>query len=80
MTTDHVTDITFELRAGEVLGLGGLMGAGRSEIAKGLFGFHRRRAGRVVLDGQELPPATPARLLRQGWASRPKIASRKRCS
>ena len=66
MSTEHVTDISFDLRAGEVLGIGGLIGAGRSELAKGIFGFHRRTAGRVVLGGQELPPGDTAAAIAAG--------------
>jgi L-arabinose transport system ATP-binding protein len=71
MTTDHVTDISFELRAGEVLGIGGLMGAGRSEIAKGLFGFHRRRTGRVTLNGRELPSGDTGAAIEAGLGFAP---------
>ena len=71
MTTDHVSDITLNLRAGEVLGIGGLMGAGRSELAKGLFGFHRRTAGRVVLAGAALPPGDTAAAIQAGMGLAP---------
>lgn len=66
MTTEHVTDISLELRAGEVLGIGGLIGAGRSELAKGIFGFHRRRAGRVTIDGIDLPSGDTAAAIAAG--------------
>ncbi len=66
MTTDHVTDISFELKAGEVLGIGGLMGAGRSELAKGIFGFHRRKAGTVTLNGKALPSGDTAAAIAAG--------------
>jgi L-arabinose transport system ATP-binding protein len=71
MTTDHVTDISFTLRAGEVLGLGGLMGAGRSELAKGLFGFHKRHSGRVVLDGVDLASGDTAGAILAGLGFAP---------
>jgi len=71
MTTDHVTDISFDLRAGEVLGIGGLMGAGRSELAKGLFGFHRRRSGRITLDGVDLPSGDTAAAILAGLGFAP---------
>lgn len=66
MTTDHVRDISFQLRKGEVLGIGGLMGAGRSELAKGVFGYHARRAGRVSLDGRDLPSGNTAAAITAG--------------
>ncbi|GAB7126125.1 ribose ABC transporter ATP-binding protein RbsA [Silvimonas sp. JCM 19000] len=50
----NISKINFEVRAGEVLGVAGLMGAGRSEILKTLFGINPRTAGTVTLDGQPL--------------------------
>ncbi|WP_313955683.1 sugar ABC transporter ATP-binding protein [Paraburkholderia sp. BCC1884] len=48
----NVSGITFDVRAGEVLGIAGLMGAGRSEILRTLFGVNRKTAGTVALDGK----------------------------
>ncbi|MBB3000263.1 ribose transport system ATP-binding protein [Paraburkholderia tropica] len=50
----HIEGVSFEVRAGEVLGIAGLMGAGRSEILRTLFGANRKRAGTVKLDGKPL--------------------------
>ncbi|UWQ17936.1 sugar ABC transporter ATP-binding protein [Jannaschia sp. M317] len=66
MSTDHVTDISLQLRAGEVLGIGGLIGAGRSELAKGIFGFHRRTAGTVRVGGTDLPSGDTAAAIAAG--------------
>jgi L-arabinose transport system ATP-binding protein len=66
MTTEYVHDTSFELRRGEVLGIGGLIGAGRSELAKGVFGFHRRTAGTVTIDGVELPAGDTAAAIAAG--------------
>lgn len=44
-------DISFELRAGEILGIGGLIGAGRSELSRAVCGLRPRKSGRIVLDG-----------------------------
>jgi len=49
---DHVD---LEVRAGEVLGLGGLVGAGRSEVARCLFGIDRYDDGEVLVEGRRLP-------------------------
>jgi ribose transport system ATP-binding protein len=50
----HIDHIHFEVRAGEVLGVAGLVGAGRSRILNTLFGVNRRTAGQVLLDGKAL--------------------------
>nr|WP_284616308.1 sugar ABC transporter ATP-binding protein [Rubrivivax pictus] len=52
----RVHDVSFELRAGEVLGLGGLVGAGRTETAHAIFGSAPRQEGSVFVDGRPLPP------------------------
>ena len=50
---------TFELRAGEVLGIAGLVGAGRSELLRAIHGVDRRDEGEVVVGGRSLPPNRP---------------------
>jgi len=64
----HVRDISFAVRAGEVLGVAGLMGAGRSEILKTLFGLNRRMAGTVLLDGQPVELGSPGAAIAAGLA------------
>lgn len=65
----ELRDVSFALRAGEVLGLGGLMGAGRTELLMHLFGcWGRRRGGSVRLAGQETGGAGPADLIKRGLA------------
>ncbi|MCZ6795485.1 MAG: sugar ABC transporter ATP-binding protein [Planctomycetota bacterium] len=49
-----VEDVSFEVRRGEVLALTGLVGAGRTETARLIFGADRRDGGRILLDGREL--------------------------
>ena len=61
-------DISFTLRRGEVLGLSGLMGAGRSELARILFGLDPRTAGEVRLNGEQLPRLSPRELIERGVA------------
>ncbi len=62
-----VDDVSFQLAPGEILGLAGLMGAGRSELARILFGLDPCREGEVLLDGRPLPPG-PRRRRQAGIA------------
>jgi D-xylose transport system ATP-binding protein len=63
----HLHDISLEVRAGEVLGLGGLMGAGRSELLQHLCGLWGKRcAGAVELDGEPLDARGPRAAQRRG--------------
>ena len=60
-------DISFDVRPGEVLGFGGLMGAGRTELLMHLFGaWGHRRQGEVVVRGVPYPRATPRESIRRG--------------
>ena len=60
-------DIGFSLRAGEVLGVGGLMGAGRTELLMHLFAvWGQREGGTVRLDGRELAGCRPDEIIRRG--------------
>ncbi len=54
-----VRDVSFTLRKGEVLGVAGLIGSGRTEMARLLLGADRRTAGRVFLDGREVHVRSP---------------------
>ncbi len=54
VTSDDVTDISFNVHAGEVVALAGLVGAGRTELARVLIGDVPLRSGRIVLDGKPL--------------------------
>ncbi len=55
-----LSEISFSLRAGEVLGVGGLLGAGRSELARVLAGIDRADSGHLFVDGREVSFRTPA--------------------
>lgn len=61
-------DISFAVRAGEVLGIGGLSGAGRTELARAVVGLDRLDAGRLELDGQPFRPRALADAIRAGVA------------
>ncbi len=60
------TNISFAVRAGEIVALSGLMGAGRSEVARAIFGIDGRDAGKVVLNGVVLPPGSPTTSMAAG--------------
>ena len=59
-------DISFEVRAGEIVALAGLVGAGRSEVARAIFGIDKPDAGHVEIAGRRLPPARPLAAMRAG--------------
>lgn len=61
-----VRDVSFELFSGEILGLGGLVGAGRSETVETLFGLRPRAGGTVLLHGKPFAPRNPAQSMRAG--------------
>jgi rhamnose transport system ATP-binding protein len=59
-------DVSFHVRHGEIVGLAGLVGAGRSEVARAVFGIDRRDAGEVIVEGRPLPPASPTSAMAAG--------------
>ena len=63
-----VKDVSFSVARGEVLGLFGLMGAGRSELFETIFGLHAKTSsGRVFLEGREIRVASVPRPSRRAW-------------
>ena len=52
-------NISFKIHRGEVLGLGGLVGAGRTEFAELMFGMRQKTAGKFIFKGKEISPKTP---------------------
>ena len=66
-----IHDVSLEVRAGEIVGLAGLIGSGRSEVARAIFGADRRDAGDVELDGRRLMARTPQQAIRAGVAMLP---------
>jgi rhamnose transport system ATP-binding protein len=62
------TDVSFTVRSGEIVALAGLVGAGRSEVARAIFGVDRWDAGGVEIDGTRLPPASPTAAMAAGIA------------
>ncbi|MCW6508883.1 sugar ABC transporter ATP-binding protein [Lichenifustis flavocetrariae] len=62
----RVKDVSFTLRAGEILGLGGLVGSGRTEVARLIFGADKRDAGRILLNGKEAALRHPGQAVKAG--------------
>jgi len=63
-----ISDISFSARRGEVLGIAGLMGSGRTEIARTLFGIEGKTSGKVFLDGEEIRIRKPDDAIAHGIA------------
>jgi ribose transport system ATP-binding protein len=61
-----VRDVSFSVHAGEVLGLGGLVGSGRTELARLIFGAERCESGAMVLDGAVYKPRSPVQAVKAG--------------
>ena len=59
-------DVSFSVRAGEIVGLAGLVGSGRTEVARALFGVDARDAGEITLHGEPVVVGHPAQAVAQG--------------
>jgi inositol transport system ATP-binding protein len=64
----HFHDVSFELHAGEILGIAGLIGAGRSKLAEALFGVTPASSGRISLGGEEVRIDSPRTAVAHGMA------------
>ncbi|WP_349261493.1 sugar ABC transporter ATP-binding protein [Actinocrinis sp.] len=62
------TDVSFQVRRGEIVALAGLVGAGRTEVARAVFGIDRWDAGSVQVDGRTLRPGSPSAAMSAGLA------------
>ncbi|WMS44593.1 ATP-binding cassette domain-containing protein [Acuticoccus sp. MNP-M23] len=60
--------ISFNVRAGEVLGIGGLVGSGRTEVARTIFGITRPSSGDIAIDGAPVRIGSPGEAMRKGIA------------
>lgn len=59
-------DVSFELRKGEILGLSGLMGSGRTEVMNALFGITAKTAGAAYMKGEKIEKHTPRQMISKG--------------
>ena len=63
---NRLDNVSFQVSAGEVVGVAGLIGSGRTELARCLFGIDRSDSGRIVLDGKPIRPRRPLDAIRSG--------------
>jgi len=61
-------NISFDVRKGEILGVAGLIGAGRTELIETIFGIRKKTAGKVIIDGKEVDIKSPADAIENGMA------------
>jgi len=62
----EVKDVSFQLRKGEILGFAGLMGAGRTEVARALYGADPRQTGEIFIKGKKVSIKTPEQAVKNG--------------
>lgn len=67
----RVQNVSFNLHKGEILGIYGVQGAGRTELLETLFGLRKKKSGSVVLNGSSIHNASPARAIENGFAMVP---------
>lgn len=76
LTTARVSDVSFEVRKGEVVGFAGLVGAGRTDLAKALFGMDTILSGKVYVNGKAARVESPKAAIRAGIGLTPEDRKR----
>lgn len=66
LSNEYIDNLSFTLKKGEILGISGLVGAGRTELAKTLYGFYKKDTGNIILSGEELNINSPKDALDRG--------------
>jgi ABC-type sugar transport system ATPase subunit len=68
LVTPYVSDVSFSLRKGEIVGLAGLVGAGRTEVARGIFGADPVLSGEIRIEGKAMKFHSPKHAIEHGIA------------
>ena len=68
LSSDKINDVSFSLIKGEVLGIAGLVGAGRSELVRAIFGADKINAGKIFIDEEEIKINSPKEAIDAGIA------------
>lgn len=76
VTTDSIRNVSITLKKGEILGLGGLVGAGRTETARAIFGTDRIQSGSILINGKEVTLRTEQDAISHGIALIPEDRKR----
>lgn len=66
LKTAHIHDCSFKLKKGEILGISGLVGAGRTELARAVFGADKLEGGSIVYKGETICNSSPKKAIRNG--------------
>lgn len=64
----YVDDISFDVKGGEIVGIAGLMGAGRTELAKTLYGYYKKQSGEIYVNGKRIENKSSRDGLKNGIA------------
>ena len=64
----HLSNVSFELRRGEILGVAGLAGSGRTELVENIFGLSERKSGEIYLHGKKINSKNPKESIKHGIA------------
>ncbi len=66
LNSPFVKEISFEVKKGEIVGVAGLMGSGRTELARTLYGIYEKNSGEILIDGKPVDIKSPGQAIRNG--------------
>lgn len=66
LSVGKLKQINFKARRGEIIGLAGMVGAGRTELLEAIFGLEKLEEGKIILNGEEIYPKSPGEMIKKG--------------